>query len=103
MALLWRYYAPMRTNHLHPHIRHKRNARRLGLAFWSNMVFAILWMIMLPVTLESGLKSSVPFVAAISIYALFLGHLTGALAALAGKASSENAEKLHSPDVEPGP
>lgn len=88
----------------HHRIRlHRRNARRLGIAFWSNMVFAALWMVMLPITLATGLKSSVPFVAAISIYALFLGHFTGALAALAGKSSNEAAVTLNAPDESPGP
>ena len=82
--------------------RHRRNARRLGLAFWSNMIFAGLWIAMLPVTLATGLKSSVPFVAAISIYALFLGHFTGALAALAGKGANESAAAVHAADVPPG-
>ena len=86
-----------------PHARHHRNARRLGFAFWSNAFLAVLWTAMLPVTLLTGLKASVPFVAAISIYALMIGHTTGALAALAGKASSENAARLHSPDDPPGP
>lgn len=67
------------------------------------MVFAVIWMIMLPITLGTGLKSSVPFVAAISIYALFLGHFTGALAALAGKSSNEAAVTLHASDEAPGP
>lgn len=85
----------MRDLHVH---RHRRNARRLGVAFWLNILFAVVWTVMLPITLATALKSSVPFVAAISIYALFLGHFTGALAALAGKASSETAAAAHIPD-----
>lgn len=79
-------------------LMHRRKARHLGLAFWANLILAGLWMAMLPVTLETGLKSSVPFVAAISIYALFLGHFVGAIAALAGKGAHENAITLNSPD-----
>lgn len=85
------------------HVKHHRNARRLGAAFYLNATLALLWTIMLPVTLLSGLKASIPYLAAISVYALMVGHLTGAIAALAGKASSENAVKLHAPDDAPGP
>lgn len=89
-----------RLAHLH---RHKRNARRLGFAFWANVVLAVLWTVMVPVTLMTGLKSSVPFLAVISLYALMVGHATGAIASLAGKASNESAAAVHARDVEPGP
>jgi len=84
-------------------LRHHRNARRLGVAFWANVVLGLLWTLMVPVTLLTSLKTSVPFVAAISLYALMASHFVGAIAALAGKASSENAARLHSPDDRPGP
>lgn len=83
--------------------RHRRNARRLGFAFWSTVILAGLWTLMVPVTLLTGLKASVPFLAVISLYALMVGHATGALAAIAGKASSENAAQLHASDEPPGP
>lgn len=54
---------------------------------------------MLPITLITGLKASVPFIAAISIYSIMITHLVGALAALAGQTSSENA--LHLPPEAP--
>lgn len=85
------------------HVKHHRNARRLGAAFWANVVLGVLWTVMVPVTLLTPLKTSVPFVAAISLYALMASHFVGAIAALAGKASSENAAKLHAPDDAPGP
>ena len=85
------------------HLRHRRNARRLGVAFWVNVSATALWTTMLPVTLVTGLKASVPFIAAISIYSLMVTHAVGAIAALSAKASSENAAKLHSPDEAPGP
>lgn len=88
------------NTHLH---RHRRNARRLGLAFYSNVTLAVLWTAMLPLVLLTSLKSSVPFVAAISIYALMVGHVTAALAALAGKAGSESAAAVHARDEPPGP
>ncbi len=87
----------------HRVLLHRRNARRLGLAFYLNIIFAAMWIAMLPITLLTGLKGSIPFLAAISVYALFLGHFTGALAALAGKTGSENAAKLHSTDETPSP
>jgi len=83
--------------------RHRRNARRLGFAFWANVILAVLWALMVPLTLETGLKASVPFLAVISLYALMIGHTTGALAALAGKASSEGAAAVHAHDEPPGP
>jgi hypothetical protein len=59
---------------------------------------------MVPVTLITGLKSSVPFLAVISIYALIASHSVGAIASLAGKASNESAAKLHAAEtnVRPG-
>lgn len=42
---------------------HRRNARRLGFAFWTNMILAVGWAIMGPVALVTSLKSSVPFLA----------------------------------------
>lgn len=80
------------AKHGHPH---RRNARRLGFAFWTNLTLAVAWTVMVPVTLITGLKSSVPFLAVISIYALMVGHATGAIASLAGKASNETVAKLH--------
>ena len=85
------------------HARHHRNARRLGGAFYLNASLAVVWTAMLPITLLSGLKASIPYLAAISVYALMVGHLTGAIAAVAGKASSEGAAKLHASDDPPGP
>ncbi|MCA1683213.1 MAG: hypothetical protein LC685_04410 [Actinobacteria bacterium] len=93
----------MSAHHEHRLRLHRRNARRLGVAFWSNLLLAVAWTAMLPITLMTGLKASVPFVAAISIYALMIGHTTGALAALAGKSANETAITTHAPDEKPGP
>lgn len=82
---------------------HRRNAHRLGLAFWTNAIMAGGWAVMMPVVLSTGLKSSVPFLAEISLWALVVGHMASALAALAGKGAHEAAETLHAPDESPGP
>jgi len=88
---------------MHPLHRHQRNARRLGTTFWANATLSLAWAAMIPVTLLTSLKTSIPFLAAISVLALAIGHMSSALAALAGKAGSENAAKLHSVDEPPGP
>jgi formate hydrogenlyase subunit 4 len=57
-------------------------ARNLSsFSFVANFVLAIAWAAMIPVTLVTGLKSSVPFLVAISLYALVIGHVSSALAA----------------------
>jgi hypothetical protein len=39
-----------------------------------NAAFVAVWTAMLPITLLTGLKGSVPYVAAISVWALIVGH-----------------------------
>lgn len=82
---------------------HRRNAKRLGAVFWINAIMGIGWLVMMPLVLTTGLKSSVPFLAEISLWALVVGHMASALAALAGKTSNENAATLRAPDEPPGP
>lgn len=71
--------------------------------FWLNALGTAIWTAMLPITLLTTLKTSVPFVAALSIYALMVGHMASALAALAGKSANESAVTLHATDERPGP
>lgn len=49
---------------------------------WFNATFLAFWTAMMPVTLYTVLKSSVPYVAAISVWALIAAHLTGLIAAI---------------------
>jgi Ni/Fe-hydrogenase subunit HybB-like protein len=42
-----------------------------------HIIMTILWVIMVPVTLLTGLKNSVPFVVFLSIYALIGFHVEG--------------------------
>lgn len=51
---------------------------------------AVLFMVMIPVTLITGLKQSVPFLVGISLWALVAAHWSSALAADAARISAEN-------------
>lgn len=42
---------------------------------WVHLALAVLWAIMIPVALYTGWIESIVFVAAISIYANFAGHM----------------------------
>lgn len=55
-----------------------------------NSVFAVVFLAMIPVTIVTGLKNSVPFLVAISLWALVAAHWSSALAAYAAKLSAEN-------------
>lgn len=55
-----------------------------------NSVLAVVFLGMIPVTLLTGLKQSVPFLVAISLWALVAAHWSSALAAYAARIGSEN-------------
>lgn len=67
------------------------------LVFYFNAGCLALWVAMLPVTLLTGLKSSVPYVAAISVWALIAAHLVGTIAAKVGltQERQEAQDKAH--------
>lgn len=50
---------------------------------WLNTVLGVAFLVMIPVSLATGLKSSVPFLVGISLWALVAAHWSGALAASA--------------------
>lgn len=50
-----------------------------------NTVLAVFFVIMIPLSLISGLKRSVPFLVFLSLWALVAGHWSAALAALAAR------------------
>lgn len=57
--------------------------RRLNLAMLAfNVVLTVVWLAMIPVTLATGLKDSIPYLVFISIWALFASHLAGAVAGM---------------------
>lgn len=55
-----------------------------------NGTLGVVFLIMIPVSLISGLKRSVPFLVFLSLWALVAAHWSGALAAWAAKRSDEN-------------
>jgi len=55
-----------------------------------NSALGLVFFVMIPVALMTGLKSSVPFLVTISLWALVAAHWSGALAAWAAKRSEEN-------------
>lgn len=50
-----------------------------------NTVLGLVFAVMIPVSLISGLKNSVPWLVFLSLWALVAAHWSGALAALAAK------------------
>lgn len=86
-------------HHAHRLNLHRRNAKRLGVAFWLNVSAALAWLVMIPVSVETGLKNSLPYLVSISVYALFAAHVSAALAALAGKSGNEVAVAVHSQEL----
>lgn len=57
-----------------------------------NMVLGLAFLVLIPIALVTGLKSSVPFLVFLSLWALVAAHWSGALAAWAAK--------RHAPDEE---
>lgn len=60
-----------------------RHRHRHHLSKWiwrAHAMFSVLWLAMIPVTLVTSLRTSVPFLVAISLWALFAAH-AAALAA----------------------
>jgi hypothetical protein len=53
-----------------------------------NMVLGLVFAIMIPVSLITGLKQSVPFLVFLSLWALVAAHWSGALAAWAAQQSN---------------
>lgn len=41
---------------------------------WAHAVLAVAWTAMIPVSILTGLRNSVPYLVAISVYALAVGH-----------------------------
>lgn len=88
------------SGRLHRIHLHRRSARRLGIAAAANFLAAGLFAAMIPVSMLTGLRSSVPYLVGISVYALFAAHLSAAFAAMAGKGAHESAVAAHEPDEE---
>jgi hypothetical protein len=55
-----------------------------------NLVAMAVFLVMIPVSLYSGLKSSVPFLVFLSLWALVASHWAGALGALAALRAGEH-------------
>jgi hypothetical protein len=47
-----------------------------------NAIFTLIWAIMMPITLRTGLKDSLPYLITVSLWANFASHLAGAVAGL---------------------
>jgi hypothetical protein len=47
-----------------------------------NAVFTGIWMVMMPISIKTGLKDSVPFLVIVSLWANFASHMAGAIAGL---------------------
>jgi hypothetical protein len=59
-----------------------------------NMVLGLVFAVMIPVSLITGLKQSVPFLVFLSLWALVAAHWSGALAAWAAQqVTSTNTEE----------
>jgi hypothetical protein len=61
---------------------------------WFNAAFVVVWLLMLPITLLSGLKGSVPYVAAISVWALIVGHFGATISSHIAVQQEQTHEKL---------
>lgn len=58
----------------------------------------LLWAVMIPVSVATGLKHSLPFLVAISVYALAVGHFAawqGTRAEVAADTTTEEVEEIH--------
>jgi hypothetical protein len=64
-----------------------------SISFALNIFLCILWACMIPVTLLTSLKSSVPFLIAISLYALAVSHLASAFSASARDAARSSTKE----------
>ena len=47
-----------------------------------NAFFTVAWAILIPITLKTGLKDSLPYLVMVSLWANFASHLAGAVAGL---------------------
>lgn len=56
---------------------------------WMNMILGTLFLALIPVSLITGLKKSVPFLVGISLWALVAAHWSAALAAYAGEEAGD--------------
>ncbi len=57
---------------------------------WINFVAGLIFMALIPVSLISGLKQSVPFLVFLSLWALVAVNWSGGLAALAADKAEQN-------------
>lgn len=44
---------------------------------WVNLILAVVWVLMVPLSIYTGWIYSVAFIAAVSIYANFVSHIAG--------------------------
>ena len=47
-----------------------------------NSLFTVIWFAMIPISIQTGLKDSVPYLVMVSLWANFVGHLSGVVAGL---------------------
>lgn len=59
---------------------------------WMNIILGVVFLVMIPVALISGLKKSVPFLVFLSLWALVAAHWSGALAAQAAIEAATSTE-----------
>lgn len=67
-----------------------RQAAKVMLVF--NACQAVLWLVMIPVSLETGLKRSVPFLVFLSVWALEVGAIAATVAGMAALRAEQQAE-----------
>lgn len=67
------------------------------LQLWLNAVLGVLFLALIPVALVTGLKRSVPFLVAISLWALVAAHWSASLAAAAAIEAVKASESTDQP------
>ena len=69
------------------------NKSNLQVAIWlrrANGYLTLVWLVMIPVSILTGLRNSVPYLVGLSVYALMVGHFSTWVAGRAEVASETN-------------